>query len=487
MNAISAPEADGAEFAYEQAVLGGILQDPRILPRIMPIVTADDMLDPLHGRVYSAMLDLHNAGKPISVFTLKPLFETDPARENAGRDIIGYLAELSAEPMATIVRGQPEVYAEAVADLAAKRQAEAALAECQDAINAAPSYYEMTAEKGAPRTHGEYVQAKLSKARLSLANAEARMGGTGTLDRTAAINSLMATIEAAYKSGSAVSGIATGIGRLDAMLGGLRPGEVTILAGRPSMGKTALGVTIAWNIAKAGIPVMFFSLEMSTEQLYMRVISAETGISTHRQRTGQIEDSEWSALNDARQALQTHPLWIDQDPRVTPASLVGRVRKRIKPEQQGLAVIDYLQLMNPDRRARESNRVAEVSEISREIKLAAKELDMPIIVLSQLSRAVEAREDKRPQLSDLRESGAIEQDADIVAFLYRDEYYLAKSEPKRRTTETDQQFSERIMRWTEALDRARGQADVLIEKQRFGPTGRVDLRFDAERQQFRDY
>jgi replicative DNA helicase len=298
---------------------------------------------------------------------------------------------------------------------------------------------------------------------------------------------------AAYERDGGLSGVSTGLRDLDTKLGGLQPSDLVILAGRPSMGKTALATNIAFNVARAyraehhadgtvdvkdGAIVGFFSLEMSAEQLATRLLSEQSGVPSERVRRGRIDDNEWHHFVEASRELQSIPLYIDDTGGLTIATLAARARRLKRQRGLGLLVIDYLQLLAGDGRFGE-NRVQEVTQITTGLKALAKELNVPILALSQLSRQVENRDDKRPQLSDLRESGSIEQDADVVMFVFREEYYVTRREPREGTAEH--------LEWQAEMEQVHGLAEVIIGKQRHGPTGTVKMQFQAEVTRFSDY
>jgi replicative DNA helicase len=296
---------------------------------------------------------------------------------------------------------------------------------------------------------------------------------------------------AAFQRDGHLSGIATGLHTLDAKMGGLQPSDLIILAGRPGMGKTSLATNIAFNIAEAYEPdvlpdgthkaknggvVGFFSLEMSSEQLATRIIAEQTEISSSKIRRGEINEADFEKLVACSQMMHRIPLYIDQTGGISIAQLAARARRLKRQRGLDVLIVDYIQLMQGNKRT--ENRVQEVTEITTGLKALGKELGVPIIALSQLSRQVESRDDKRPQLSDLRESGSIEQDADVVLFVFREEYYLQNREPKP----DDASYAE----WYQNMDNARGKADVIISKQRHGPTGTVNLGFQAEFTRFSD-
>jgi len=299
------------------------------------------------------------------------------------------------------------------------------------------------------------------------------------------LTSAVSMIEQAYKRDGHMVGASTGLIDLDRLLGGLHPSDLLILAGRPGMGKTALATNIAFNAAEAyreerdeagnvtitaGAKVAFFSLEMSAEQLAMRILAEQTKISSEKLRRGELRDSDFGEIVRASQKIEQLPFYIDDTPELSVAGLRARARRLKRRHGISLVVVDYLQLMRPTASsARHNNRVMEVSEITMGLKALAKELNLPVLALSQLSRAVEQRDDKRPQLSDLRESGSIEQDADVVMFVYREQYYLARKQPPDGTVEHAE--------WMENMERVHNLAEVIISKQRHGPTGKVDLQF----------
>ncbi|MBX9805170.1 MAG: replicative DNA helicase, partial [Alphaproteobacteria bacterium] len=290
--------------------------------------------------------------------------------------------------------------------------------------------------------------------------------------------------EVAYRRDSHIVGVTTGLTDLDKWLGGLHPSDLLIIAGRPSMGKTILATNIAFNAAvasmennKSGASVAFFSLEMSAEQLATRILASESGVSSDKIRRGEIRAEDFPMFVEVSRRLSTIPLFIDDTPALTVSALRTRARRLKRQEGLGLIVIDYLQLMEGGGSKRSSeNRVQEISDITRALKALAKELDVPVIALSQLSRAVEQREDKRPQLSDLRESGSIEQDADVVMFIFREEYYEVRRQPPEGT--------DKHAEWQARMNQIANQAEVIIAKQRHGPVGTVRLYFEGQLTRF---
>jgi len=299
--------------------------------------------------------------------------------------------------------------------------------------------------------------------------------------------------EKALNSGGHLSGFTTGLDSLNSKIGGLHKSDLIIVAGRPGMGKSSLATNIGFAAAKrslqdkedgietaksAGAAVALFSLEMSADQLATRILAEQSGISSENLRMGRISQQEFRSLARAAAELQSLPLYIDDTPGLTIAALRARARRLKRQKGIGVVIVDYLQLLQGTGKSSNDNRVNEISEISRGLKTLAKELDVPVVALSQLSRAVEQREDKRPQLSDLRESGSIEQDADIVLFIYREDYYLAARQPADDHPEAD--------KWREEMARVYGLAEVIVAKQRHGSTGKVRLRFEAKITKFSD-
>ncbi len=315
--------------------------------------------------------------------------------------------------------------------------------------------------------------------------------GRGTVTIQNLRNPLIEVIkraEEARKSGTGLTGVTSGFTDFDALLGGLQKSDLIILAARPSMGKTSLAVNIAQNAAMAlltgganGAAVGVFSLEMSADQLAARMLSSAAGISAHQLTNGHLSDADFRRLAEASNQLAELPLFIDDTPQLSINALRARARRMKRQQGIGLIVVDYLQLMTGTRGGKDENRVQEVSEISQGLKTVARELNVPVIALSQLSRAVEGRDNKRPQLSDLRESGSIEQDADLVVFLYREEYYLS------RQLGASDQMDDKTQKMREQLEQAKGKCEVLISKNRKGPTGVVTLLFHGETTTFHNY
>jgi replicative DNA helicase len=344
-----------------------------------------------------------------------------------------------------------------------------------------------TSEEVAPLTQIERAESELYRV--------AEEGGNESKVKSFGEASILAVRQAekALNSGGHLSGITTGLDGINAKVGGLHKSDLVILAGRPGMGKTSLATNIAFAAAQraiqeredgiapdksAGAAVAFFSLEMSADQLATRILAEQSGISSENLRMGKITQQEFRSLARAAGELSTLPLYIDDTPGLTIAALRARARRLKRQKSIGMVVVDYLQLLQGTGKNSNDNRVQEISEISRGLKQLAKELDVPVLALSQLSRAVEQREDKRPQLSDLRESGSIEQDADMVWFVYRGDYYLAAKKP-------DDDHPE-FANWLEEMNRIHGRADLIVAKQRHGSTGTVRMRFESRITKFSD-
>ncbi len=456
-------------YEAEMALLGAILANNLVFDKVNEFLRPDHFADALHGRIYEAAGKLIERGQIANALTLKTLFDQDPALlEHGGA---AYLARLAASVVSII---NSEDYGRAIHDLHLRRQ----LIELgEEMVNTAHAQ-----DLDLPAT-GQIETAEEQLFRLS----ETGDIESGLRPLTDALTGAIRMAEAAVKREGHVTGVTTGLVDLDKKLGGLQPSDLVILAGRPSMGKTALATNIAFNAAQAhmnspenGGRVAFFSLEMSAEQLAMRILAERTDISSDRIRRGEISrDDDFTRLVIASQELQKLPLHIDDTPGLSVPALRTRARRLKRRHGLGLIVVDYLQLMRSPAGMRTENRVQEVSEITRGLKAIAKELDVPVLALSQLSRAVEQRDDKRPQLADLRESGSIEQDADVVMFIFREQYYHERNEPKQRDDETAEKFAARHSNWLERGDRVHNVAEVNIAKQRHGPIGTVELYFEG--------
>ena len=458
----------------EQALLGAILVNNEACDRVATFLLPEHFYEGVHARIYEAAATRIRAGQLASPVTLKTFFEQDDTLQEIGG--AAYLARLAASAT-TIINA--EDYGRTIHELAQRR---ALINIGTDIVN---SSFDTPVDKSS-RNLIEEAEQKLYEI------AESEKYGQGFQPFGTALTEAIDMAAAAYQRDGGLSGISTGLKDLDEKLGGLQASDLIILAGRPAMGKTSLATNLAYNVAAAyqaehnpdgtmkvknGGIVAFFSLEMSGEQLATRIISEQAEISSERIRRGKITPDEFDRLVEVSQRLAAMPLYIDATGGLTIAQVAARAR-RLKRQRGtlGLIVVDYLQLLAGSARRASESRVQEVTEITTGLKALAKELNVPIIALSQLSRQVENREDKRPQLADLRESGSIEQDADVVMFIYREEYYLGREEPKPNTEEH--------LQWQEKMDRVVGIADVIIGKQRHAPTGTVSLHFDANLTKF---
>jgi replicative DNA helicase len=452
----------------EQALLGAILVNNDAFDRVSDFLLPPHFSEELHRRIYEVCAQLIRAGKLATVVTLKT-FLSD-IELPGGVTVQAYLARLAAEAT-TIINA--EDYGRTIHDLAVRRDL---IVIGEDIVNTAHD----SPIDSSPRQQIEEAERKL----YAIAETGRYDGGFQRFSEALTVAIDMAN--SAYQRDGHLSGMATGLVDLDEKMGGLQKSDLIILAGRPGMGKTALATNIAFNVAKAytydvepdgshkatnGGIVGFFSLEMSAEQLATRVIAEQSGVPSYKIRRGDINEDDFRRITDAAREMQSIPFFIDQSGGISIAQLTARARRLKRQRGLDLLVVDYLQLLAGSR-TRNDNRVQELTEITTGLKALAKELAVPILALSQLSRQVENRDDKRPQLSDLRESGSIEQDADVVIFVYREEYYLRNREPREGTEEH--------IAWMGEMERAHGRADAIIGKQRHGPTGTVQLAFEAE-------
>jgi len=460
----------------EQALLGAILMNNAAFEKVGELLRPEHFYDPAHARIYAAVETLVTRGQIADPRTLRGMFENDPALTAVGG--AHYLADLVAS-VVTIIN--TENYAQLIYELYLRRQL---IGLGEDIVNEA---YDQNVEE----TASDLVEA--AEARLfKIAQSGESKQGYVTLNT--AVSAAVRQAEIAFKRDSHITGVTTGLRDLDNKLAGLHRSDLVILAGRPAMGKTALATNIglaasrAWKDSggKDGGGVIFFSLEMSAEQVALRLLGEHTGISSNDIRGGKLQAEDFGKFIQATAELGNLPFYIDD----TPALSIAAVRTRARRMQRihgniSLIIVDYLQLLHGSAR-KDDNRVQEISEITRGLKALAKELQVPVLALSQLSRNVENREDKRPQLADLRESGSIEQDADVVMFVYREEYYHAQGEPKRRETENDDAFNSRHQRWQEQGEKIRNIAQAIIGKNRHGPTGTVAMHFDGRYTRFSD-
>ena len=466
------PQAAEAEafphnIEAEQQLLGAILTNNDIYDRIASLVKAEHFFEPVHQRIFEIAIAKIQKNALASPVTLKGYLEEDPGLKELGGP--AYLARLAGAAISAFAARD---YAQMIYDLAVRRE------------------LMRLGQDIASRAQAIEVE---NDPRDQIIEAEQRLytlGEQGTVER-GFVSFLKATTEAvqsalaAYQRDGGLAGISTGLADLDEKLGVLHPSDLLILAGRPSMGKTSLATNIAFNIAKAhkrgklrdgsegsvnGGVVGFFSLEMSSEQLAARILSEASQVPSENIRRGNLTEAEFRRFVEAAKALEASPLYIDDTPALPISQVAARARRLKRTRGLDVLMVDYLQLLRGSSR---DNRVQEVSEITQGLKAIAKELNIPVVALSQLSRQVESRDDKRPQLSDLRESGSIEQDADVVMFVYRDEYYREREKPGDHELD-------KMAAWKEVMEQVHGRAEVIIGKQRHGPIGHVELSFESQ-------
>jgi replicative DNA helicase len=457
-----------ANVEAEQALLGALLYDNAAFERIGDYLQARHFFEPFHQRLFAAVETHIRKGQLAEPILLAEQFSRDPAFDELGG--VRYLADLvdRAPPAANA----PD-YARAVYDLALRR----------DLIRIGGDIANQAAQSDADLSARDQIE-QAEQLLFTLAET----GGTsqGFVSFADALHGAVTMAAEAHSRDGGLAGLSTGLIDLDQKIGGLHPSDLVILAARPSMGKTSLACNIAFDVAKQyawepqpdgskktvrGGVVAFFSLEMSAEQLAMRLLAEVSGVSGDRLRKGEIDASEFGRVRDAALEIQEAPLYIDATGGITMAKLAARARRLKRMVGLDLIIVDYLQLVTGGDN-KSDNRVQEVSMITQGMKALAKELSVPVMALSQLSRQVENREDKKPQLSDLRESGSIEQDADMVMFVYRESYYLSRLEPREGTSEH--------LTWQEDMDKVRGLAEIIIGKQRHGPIGNVKLSFNED-------
>ena len=461
-----------ANILAEQILLGNFLVNNEQIYKVSNFLIAGDFFDAVHGRIYEAILAMLDRGVVANPVTLKNQFDKDITLKDAEGGV--YLARLAA--LATNVINISD-YAKIISDLAIRRKL---INVGEDIVNDA---YDN--ETGLTATQ------QIEQAEQIL------FGLDGTTRSTTSFSPLKTSLDLAlkkaqlaYKNRDEVTGVSTGFIDLDSMLGGFQNSDLVILASRPSMGKTALSVNFALNCCQYLVKkaqgtnepaqgVGYFSLEMSSEQLATRMLSMMSAINATKIRTGHISEDDFSKIIVANNELSSLPLYIDDTPSLSISALRTRARRLMKRCNLGILVIDYLQLMRGSTKSSEMSRVQEISEITQGLKAIAKELNIPVIALSQLSRAVEQREDKRPLLSDLRESGSIEQDADIVMFIFREDYYLVRKQPREDTQEH--------AKWQMQMDEVMNLTEIIIAKHRNGPVGNVKLHFDSSTTKFMNH
>ncbi|MCR9255164.1 MAG: replicative DNA helicase [Alphaproteobacteria bacterium] len=468
-----------ASIATEQALLGALLSHNPVFEQIGSFLKAEHFEDPVNGAIFAAIQRLIDRGQAANMLTLRDILKSQPVIKDNGVEIERYLADLEGGVL-TVVGAKD--YARTIYDYYLRRQL---VSLGHDIVADAR---EVTLDANA--------ETLIEKAEGQLFN----LAETGDTERgfktfSQAIIESVNMVEAAYKRDGRLAGVPTGLIDIDKLLGGFHNSDLLILAGRPSMGKTALATNIAFNAAKTRLDqdddrtfhVAFFSLEMSAEQLATRILSEQSKLPSEKIRRGEISEADFEQLALAAQQIERLPIFIDDTPAISVSALRTRARRLKRQHGLDMIVVDYLQLLSGTAGQRAENRVNEISDITRSLKAIAKELNIPVLALSQLSRQVEQREDKRPQLSDLRESGSIEQDADVVMFVFREEYYLTRAEPGRKPEENEEKFLERHRGWQERCEEAHGKAEVIVGKQRHGPTGKVTLLFDGNTTRFDNF
>jgi replicative DNA helicase len=464
---VQAPDTMPHSIEAEQQLLGAILTNNDVFDRVASIIGPQHFFDPVHARIFdiaSARISKNNLASPV---TLKAFMEDDEGLKELGGP--AYLARLAGAAISSFA---VKDYAQMIYDLAIRRD----LIGLGRDISSKAAKVDVASE---PRE--QIVEAEQALYKL----AEQGRSESGFQSFLSAVTEAVNVANAAYQREGGLAGISTGLVDMDRKLGGLHKSDLLILAGRPSMGKTSLATNVAFNIAKAyrkgirpdgtegtveGGVVGFYSLEMSAEQLAARILSEASEVPSEQIRRGDMTEAEFRRFVDAAKSLEACPLYIDDTPALPISQLAARARRLKRTHGLDVLIIDYLQLVRPA--SAKDSRVNEVSEITQGLKAIAKELDIPVIALSQLSRQVESREDKRPQLSDLRESGSIEQDADVVMFVFREEYYKEREKPGDHDLE-------KMAAWQDEMERLHGKAEVIIGKQRHGPIGTVELSFEG--------
>ncbi len=447
----------------EQSVLGSILMQNEIFDDISTLITSINFYDPLHQRIFAAIESLIYKGMLANPITLKNHFE----KEKDDIDVPEYLVKVTKFSSSS---RQAIEYSKIIYDMYVRREL---IKISEGTID--------TAKVNDLNISGQKIIENSEKLLFDLAEKGSFNSSLVKFDEAMKLTIEMASN--AYKNDEGIVGVPTGLRDLDDRLGGLHQSDLIIIAGRPSMGKTALATNIAFNAAKKlqdenkKSSIAFFSLEMSSEQLSTRILAEQSRITSHNIRRGKISDEEFDKFIETSKTISELPLFIDETPAISIAALSNRARRIKRLHGLDMIVVDYIQLMRATINNKDG-RVQEISEITQGLKAIAKELSIPVLALSQLSRAVELRDQKKPQLSDLRESGSIEQDADVVMFVYRESYYLEKQEPRAATVEHAE--------WQAKMNEVSNLAEIIIGKQRHGPTGNIMLEFEAMFTKFKD-
>ena len=447
----------------EQSVLGSILLQNEIFDDISTLITSINFYDPLHQRIFAAIENLIYKGMLANPITLKNYFE----KEKDDIDVPEYLVKITKFSSSS---RQTIEYSKIIYDMYVRREL---IKISENTID--------SAKVNDLNISGQKIIENSEKFLFDLAEKGSFSSSLVKLEEAMKLTIEMASN--AYKNDEGIVGVPTGLRDLDDRLGGLHQSDLIIIAGRPSMGKTALATNIAFNAAKKlqdenkKSSIAFFSLEMSSEQLSTRILAEQSRITSHNIRRGKISEEEFDKFIETSKTISEIPLFIDETPAITIAALSNRARRIKRLHGLEMIVVDYIQLMRATTNIKDG-RVQEISEITQGLKAIAKELGVPVLALSQLSRAVEQRDKKEPQLSDLRESGSIEQDADVVMFVYRESYYLEKQEPREATVEHAE--------WQAKMNEVSTLAEIIIGKQRHGPTGKIRLEFEAMFTKFKD-
>lgn len=439
--ATNAPQIPPQNVDAEASLLGALLIDSDAIVKIADAVSVIDFYDEKHQRIYEAIIQLYEKHSPIDVLTL-----TDQLKNGGLLDMVGGAAYLTQLTNYVPTAAHVEQYADIVAQKSLRRRL---IKASQDTLT-----------MGFDESHS--LQDLIEQAEARLFEVSQTHVKQDVVSLETILSESFDRLDELHKDKGRIRGVPTGFKDLDNILAGLQRSDLIILAARPSMGKTALALNLAHNVSvKSNEPVLLFSLEMSKEQLVDRMLAMESGVDAWALRTGNLSDSDFEKIGQAMGTLSEAQIYIDDTPSITVSELRTKARREAHQRNLGLIIVDYLQLMSGGGRyGSEANRVQEISEISRGLKGIARELNVPLLALSQLSRSVESRSPQIPQLADLRESGSIEQDADVVAFIYREDYYNADTERKNLT-------------------------DIFIKKHRNGPTGGVELYFEKEKQRFR--